>query len=129
MITNRLYTSVFIEEGGWTRYKQTRRANPMNFINKHSKKLGTLICSARGPSGPQALSAFRPLGVPEPTSKLSLRAPAQMGWRETEHKGGEPRLRVVLLQSGCACSRGLQAFAREREREGVPRDHPPVRGP
>jgi hypothetical protein len=30
-------------------------------------------------------------GVPGPTSKLSLRAPAQMGWRETEHKGGESR--------------------------------------
>jgi hypothetical protein len=30
-------------------------------------------------------------------------------------EGGNPRLRVVLRQSGCACSRGLQAFARERE--------------
>jgi hypothetical protein len=28
-------------------------------------------------------------GVPGPTSKLSLCAPAQMGWRETEHRGGE----------------------------------------
>jgi hypothetical protein len=26
-------------------------------------------------------------GVPRPTSKLSLRVPAQMGQRETEHKG------------------------------------------
>jgi hypothetical protein len=26
-------------------------------------------------------------GVPGPTSKLSLRVPAQMGRRETEHKG------------------------------------------
>jgi hypothetical protein len=34
--------------------------------------------------------------------------------RNTE--GRNPRLRVVLRQSGCACSRGLQAFARERER-------------
>jgi hypothetical protein len=33
------------------------------------------------------LSAFRPRGVPGPTSKLSLRALAQMGWRETEHRG------------------------------------------
>jgi hypothetical protein len=33
------------------------------------------------------LSAFRPPGVPGPTSKLSLRVPAQMGRRETEHKG------------------------------------------
>jgi hypothetical protein len=35
------------------------------------------------------LSAFRPRGVPGPTSKLSLRVPAQMGRRETEHKGGK----------------------------------------
>jgi hypothetical protein len=48
------------------------------------------------------LSAFRPLGVPGPTSKLSPRVPAQMGRREMEHKGGrngkgETRgLRVVL---------------------------------
>jgi hypothetical protein len=34
------------------------------------------------------VSAFRPWGVPGPTSKLSLRAPAQMGRRETEHEGG-----------------------------------------
>jgi hypothetical protein len=33
------------------------------------------------------LSVFRPRGVPRPTSKLSLRVPAQMGRRETEHKG------------------------------------------
>jgi hypothetical protein len=46
------------------------------------------------------LSAFRPRGVPGPTSKLSLRVPAQMGRRETEHKGenskGKPRPRVIL---------------------------------
>jgi hypothetical protein len=28
-------------------------------------------------------------GVPGPTSKLSLRVQAQMGRRETEHKGGK----------------------------------------
>ena len=47
MIIDRLYTYVFIEKGGWTHYKQTPRANPANFVNKHGKKLGTLICSAR----------------------------------------------------------------------------------
>jgi hypothetical protein len=48
--------------------------------------------------------------------KLSLRVPAQMGRREMEHKGGEePRLMLSCAQGGCACSRGLQAFARERE--------------
>jgi hypothetical protein len=34
-------------------------------------------------------SAFRPRGVPGPTSKLSPRVPAQMGQRETEHEGGK----------------------------------------
>jgi hypothetical protein len=59
-------------------------------------------------------------GVPGPTSKLSLRVPAQMGRREMEHKGEqkrEPRLVLSCAQGGCTCSRGLQAFARERERE------------
>jgi hypothetical protein len=36
-----------------------------------------------------ALSAFRTQGVPGPTSKLSPRAPAQMGRRETEREGGK----------------------------------------
>jgi hypothetical protein len=43
---------------------------------------------------------FDPGGVPCPTRKLSLRVPAQMARRETEHKGenskGKPRPRVVL---------------------------------
>jgi hypothetical protein len=33
--------------------------------------------------------------------KLSLRVPAQMGWREMEHKGGKTRL--VL-----SCARGMR---------------------
>jgi hypothetical protein len=36
------------------------------------------------------LSVFQPRGgVPGPTSKLSLRVPAQMGRRETETQGGK----------------------------------------
>jgi hypothetical protein len=35
------------------------------------------------------LSAFRPRGVPGPTSELSSRVPAQMGRRGTEHEGGK----------------------------------------
>jgi hypothetical protein len=68
------------------------------------------------------LSVFRPRGVPGPTSKLSLRVPAQMGRREMEHKGEQKReLRLVLscTLGGCACSRGLQVFARERESESL----------
>jgi hypothetical protein len=67
IIKNRSYSYVFIEEGGWTRYKQTPRDNSVNFVNKHSKKLGTLICSARadrpahrrGPSDPRAVQSGR----------------------------------------------------------------------
>jgi hypothetical protein len=64
------------------------------------------------------VSAFRPRGVPGPTSKLSLRVPAQMGRREMEHKGGKenrgscyPAPRAdALAVGGYKCSRG-----RERE--------------
>jgi hypothetical protein len=82
------------------------------------------------------MSAFRPRGVPGLTSKLSLRVPAQMGRRETEHKGenikGNRGLVLSCTQGGCACSRRLQAFARERESESLvrwpvlPRGHLPV---
>jgi hypothetical protein len=86
------------------------------------------------------LSAFRPRGVPGPTSKLSLRVPAQMGRRETEHKGETvrgitascyPAPRAdALAVGGYKRSRG-----RERERESLvrqavlPRGHLFVRGP
>jgi hypothetical protein len=68
---------------------------------------------------------FETRGVPGPTSKLSPRAPAQMGRRKTEREGGGSRretgvrggiLRPSCLsraQVGCACSRGLQASTRE----------------
>jgi hypothetical protein len=73
------------------------------------------------------LSAFRPRGVPGPTSKLSLRVPAEMCRRETGHKGGEnskgnprPSCCPAPRADGCACSRGLQVFACERDREREP---------
>jgi hypothetical protein len=72
---------------------------------------------------------FRDRGVPGPTSEMSLRAPAQMGRCEAEReggrkvagdgreRGGNPAAFVfVPRQVGCACSRGLQASTRERER-------------
>jgi hypothetical protein len=75
------------------------------------------------------VSAFRDRGVPGPTSEMSPRAPARMGRRETERKGGKKaagaREREVEIplpsclpraQVGCACSRGLQAPTREGER-------------
>jgi hypothetical protein len=69
---------------------------------------------------------FDPRGSLDRRVKLSLRAPTQMGWRETEHKGGKTAARVILRQSGCACSRG---YKRSRGREGVLRDHPLYEGP
>jgi hypothetical protein len=79
---------------------------------------------------PHILSVFRDRGVPGPTSEMSPHVPAQMGRRETEREGGEERAAgaregggnpaaFVFLsraQVGCACSRGLQASTRERER-------------
>jgi hypothetical protein len=50
-----------------------------------------------------------------------------MGRRETGHKGGRtvkgklrPSCCPAPRADGCTCSRGLQAFAREREREREP---------
>jgi hypothetical protein len=76
------------------------------------------------------VSAFRDRGVPGPTSEMSPRAPTQMGRREAEREGGKERqpeagVREVEIPRpscssrahvGCACSRGLQASTRERER-------------
>jgi hypothetical protein len=77
-----------------------------------------------GRDPPTMLSAFRPRGVPGPTSKLSPRVPAQMGRRETEHEGGRNRQWGNPWPSCCPAPRsgalavgGLQASARESERE------------
>jgi hypothetical protein len=82
--------------------------------------MGSCSSTRSRPYLARQLSAFRPWGVPGPMSKLSLRVLAQMGRRETEHKGenskGNCGLVLSCAQGGCACSRGLQAFARERER-------------
>jgi hypothetical protein len=94
------------------------------------------------------MSAFRTRGVPGPTSKLSPRAPAQMGRRETEREGGRSQRETGVrgeipwpsclsrAQVGCACSRGLQASTREGASDLArapsrpsPRGQPSVRGP
>jgi hypothetical protein len=69
------------------------------------------------------VSAFRPRGVPGPTSGLSPRVLAQMGRLKTEHEGGREQAKgnpaafvLPCAQVGCACSRGLQASAWERAR-------------
>jgi hypothetical protein len=87
-------------------------------------------------------------GVPGPTSKLSPRAPAQMGRRETELEGGkrsqretgvkgETRgLRVCPAPRSGALAVGGYNHPRGREREAYarclvlpPRGQPSVRGP
>jgi hypothetical protein len=83
------------------------------------------------------VSAFRPRGVPGPTSKLSLCVSVQMGRRETEHKGETIR---GIAASCCPAPRtdalavGGYKRSREGEREPVrqpvlPRGHLLVRGP
>jgi hypothetical protein len=74
---------------------------------------------------------FRPRGVPGPTSKLSLRVPAQMGQRETEHKGETIR---GTAASCCPAPRvdalavGGYKRSRGRERAGLSA-RPPARPP
>jgi hypothetical protein len=61
------------------------------------------------------LSAFRARGSLYRRVKLSLRVPAQMGWREMEHKRGRTAARVILRQ-GDALAVGVTS-TREGERE------------
>jgi hypothetical protein len=64
------------------------------------------------------VSAFRPRGVPGPTSKLSLRVPAQMGRREMKHKG-ENRGSCYLAPRADALAVGGYKRSRGRERLSV----------
>jgi hypothetical protein len=71
---------------------------------------------------------FGPGGSVSQLVNLSLRAPAQMGWREMEHKRKHGS--YYLAPGGCARSRGYKC-SRERESEPVcflvpPRD--PIAG-
>jgi hypothetical protein len=58
---------------------------------------------------------FNPRGSLDRQVKLSLRAPSQMGWRETEHEGGKPRLVLSCARVG-ALAVGVTSV-REGERE------------
>jgi hypothetical protein len=62
---------------------------------------------------------FDPGGVPGPTSKLSMRAPAQMGWRETEHKGGGNHGLVLSCARVGALAVGGYKRSRGRKRESL----------
>jgi hypothetical protein len=72
---------------------------------------------------------FDPGGVPGPMSKLSLRVPAQMGRRETEHKGEQKegnRGSCCPAPRADALAVGGYKRSRGRERE---RDCPSARSP
>jgi hypothetical protein len=80
------------------------------------------------------LSAFRPRGVPGPTSKLSSRVPAQMGRRETEHEGGKgtgkrgnPRPSCCPAPRSGALAVGGYKRPRGRERETYASARSPAR--
>jgi hypothetical protein len=82
------------------------------------------------------LPVFRTRGVPGPTSKLSPRAPAQMGRRETEREGGKwsrretgvkgetHGLRVCPAPRSGALAVGGYKRPRGREREAYARAVP-----
>jgi hypothetical protein len=65
------------------------------------------------------LSVFRPRGVPGPTSKLLLRAPAQMGRRDTEHKEGKTAASCCPAPRVDALAVGGYKHPRGRERESL----------
>jgi hypothetical protein len=65
------------------------------------------------------MSAFRPRGVPGPTSKIVATCPSPDGLARDGTQGGKTAARVILRQGGCACSRGYKrSRGRERERAG-----------
>jgi hypothetical protein len=68
-------------------------------------------------------------GVPGPTSKLLLRAPAQMGWRETEHRGGDRGFVLSCARVDALAVGGYKRLrGRERER-ACSSARPPARPP
>jgi hypothetical protein len=65
----------------------------------HLKLNGKLFVNTQqAPTWRANCRCFDPGGSLDRRVKLSLRAPAQMGWREMEHKGGENVARVILRQ-------------------------------
>jgi hypothetical protein len=76
------------------------------------------------------VSTFRPRGVPGPTSKLSLRAPIQVGRRETEHKVEKNRGSCYPAPRADALAVGGYKRSRGREREiACSSARPPARPP
>jgi hypothetical protein len=82
----------------------------------HMKLNGKLfINTQQAPTWRANYRRFDPGGSLDRRVKLSLRVPAQMGWRETEHKGGKPWL-VLSCARGDALAVGVTSI-REGDRE------------
>jgi hypothetical protein len=62
----------------------------LGYFGEAEKKLIRFAGEETTPKAKDDCRRFDPGGVPGPTSKLSPRAPAQMGRRETEREGGKP---------------------------------------
>jgi hypothetical protein len=51
--------------------------------------MNIMCCATQGANSCKCVGVSTPGGSLDRRVKLSLRAPAQMGWREMEHKGGD----------------------------------------
>jgi hypothetical protein len=90
--------------------------------NDHADGLAPKPDGPRSRQSALVVSAFRPRGVPGPTSKLSLRVPAQMGPRETEREDGKtakgnPRPSCCPAPRSGALAVGGYNRSRGRDRE------------
>jgi hypothetical protein len=84
--------------------------------NTHLELNGKLFVNMQqAPTWRAKCRRFDPEGSLDRRVNLSLRVPAQMGWREMEHKGGK-RGSCYPAPRGCARSRG---YKRSRERESM----------
>jgi hypothetical protein len=86
---------------------------------KHSTGLGDRLREGKGWKNLAfVVSVFRTRGSLDRRVNLSLRAPAQMGWREMEHKG-ENAARIISHQGGVLVVGVTSVHERERESEPV----------
>jgi hypothetical protein len=132
IITNRSYTSLFIEEGGWTLYSTEFRANSANLANKHSTKLGTLIYSAHArtvrPTCADCLSGLRAgssarsfwcqTSTKVPFSSLPMRLCSfsnKLKWRMNTSVVNQTNLPVVFLAGQSSSCTWHVAYQKENQ--------------
>jgi hypothetical protein len=117
-----------VTSGAWSGSKHRQLARQVEGVSliQASSMAVTFQCKI----ALRPVSAFRPRGVPGPTSKLSPRAPAQMGRRETEHEGGRNRQRGNPRPPCCPVPRsGALAVGGYKRPRGRVRERETVRQP